>query len=279
MYKLIALDLDGTLLTDNKEITKENLDLIHYLIEVGYEIVIATGRSYYSARILTNNIKEHLIYICNNGNLVRDAIDDKVVSYNYLNSIDASVILKEGLSRDLSFIVHVDFYEEGYDILVGNDFNRKLMYSKEPNYYSRAKVINDKSTEVLDKVLAIVYPGNLDVLNDFYLAINQLYPDKYNSHIIENAIQAEGLLEIMNPNGIKWNTLAKYADSLGIKTGEIIAIGDNNNDIEMIINAGLGIAMKNGSKLAKDVANLVSEKDNNESGVAFELKKILGIST
>ena len=84
MYKLIALDLDGTLLTDSKEISRENLELLHCLIKQGYEIVIATGRSYYSARVLTNNIKEHLIYICNNGNIVRDALDNRILSAKFL---------------------------------------------------------------------------------------------------------------------------------------------------------------------------------------------------
>lgn len=275
LYKLIALDLDGTLLNDKKEISHENLDLLHDLIKEGYELVIATGRSYYSARALTNNIKEHLIYICNNGNIVRDAIDDRPIFFNYLDVDDSRRILEEGAKRDLSAIVHVNFFEEGYDILVDRNFNRKLMYAKEPNYYSRAKVVDSKLEDSLDRVLAIVYPGKLDILKDFHYEINEFYPDKYNSHVMENANQAEALLEIMNPIGTKWNTLIKYANSIGIEAQEIICIGDNNNDIEMIMNAGLGIVMKNGSDLAKEVADLVSEKDNNESGVAFELKKLL----
>ena len=100
MYKLIALDLDGTLLTDNKEITKENLDTIYQLIDKGYEVVIATGRNYYSARTITNNIRKHLIYICNNGNIVRDTIDDRVLASSYLNPVDSKIILQEGHCTD-----------------------------------------------------------------------------------------------------------------------------------------------------------------------------------
>ena len=276
MYKLIALDLDGTLLTDNKEITKENLDAIYQLIDKGYEVVIATGRNYYSARTITNNIKKHLIYICNNGNIVRDAIDDRVIASSYLNPKDSKIILQEGSYRDLLPIIHVDYFEDGYDIIVGDYVDNEMRKPRSQNYFSRAKIIYDNVEDNLDRVLSIVYPGELKILNDFHLAINELYPDRYNSHVMEHATQAEALLEIMNPEGTKWNTLIKYANSLGIKAEEIIAIGDNNNDIEMIINAGLGIAMKNGSRLAKEVADTISEKDNNESGVAFVLKKIIG---
>ena len=86
---------------------------------------------------------------------------------------------------------------------------------------------------------------------------------------------AEAMFEIMNPQGSKWKSILEYSNSRGIKPEEIIAFGDDNNDIEMIVNAGLGVAMKNGSSLIKEVADNISEKDNEDSGVAFELKKIL----
>ena len=67
MYKLIAIDLDGTLLDDKKEISKENVDLIKELIEKGYEVVIATGRRYWSAKELTKNIDKPLTILANKG--------------------------------------------------------------------------------------------------------------------------------------------------------------------------------------------------------------------
>lgn len=277
MYKLIALDLDGTLLTDSKEITQENLDLIHYLIDRGYELVIATGRSYYSARVLTNNINEHLIYICNNGNIVRDAIDDRVLSAKFLSPQNSRIILQEGISRGLYPFVHVDYFNEGYDVILGKDHYPKEGLKRAKNNLLRIKIVDDRLEDKLNRVLAMVYPSELNRLKDFYYAIGELYPDMFNSHIVEAASQAEGLLEVMNPQGNKWDSIVRYANSLGIEASEIIVMGDNNNDIEMIMNAGLGIAMKNGSSLAKEVADRVSQRDNNKSGVAFELKKILKI--
>lgn len=277
MFKLIALDLDGTLLTDKKKITRENLDTLHHLIELGYQVVIATGRSYYSARILTGNINEHLIYVCNNGNIVRDAIDDKVISAKYLNPEDSKIILEEGFARNLDPIIHVDYFESDYDIILEKNSYHAKRYKEESNKVIRAKIIEGQIENNLSKVLAMVYPGKLDILKDFHYSISELYPNKFNSHVMENIVMAEAMLEVMNPMGTKWNTLIEYATSLGIKAEEIITMGDDNNDIEMIMNAGLGIAMKNGSNLVKEVANRVSEKDNNQSGVAFELKRVLDI--
>ena len=94
---------------------------------------------------------------------------------------------------------------------------------------------------------------------------------------MENIQNAEALLEIMNPLGNKWLSLKEYAQKKGISPEEIIAIGDDNNDAQMIKNAGCGIAMKNASQQVKKVADIITEKDNNQAGVAFELRKILNL--
>ncbi len=117
--------------------------------------------------------------------------------------------------------------------------------------------------------------GNKLDMEDFYLEINENHSDKYNFHIVENIKAAEALLEIMHPLVCKWQGLQEYAKERGIKEREIIAIGDDNNDITMLENAGLGIAMKNASENAKSIADVITEKDNNQSGVAYELNRIL----
>ncbi|MDF2949277.1 MAG: hydrolase-like protein superfamily type 3 [Sedimentibacter sp.] len=82
----------------------------------------------------------------------------------------------------------------------------------------------------------------------------------------------------MHPNGSKWSSLKKYAEQRNIKEQEIIAIGDDNNDLEMLKNAGMGIAMVNGTEEVKKAAKKVSKFDNNDSGVYHELSEIFKIS-
>lgn len=277
MYKLIGIDLDGTLLTDDKYVTEENLEMIHKIIERGYEVVITTGRSYYSAKKLTHCIKDHLIYIINNGNAVRDSIDDRLLFSLYLEDKHCHIILEEGKKRGLYPIIHVDYYQEGYDIILDRDSLFTHFRNRSSNEIIRHREVDDYLSEDLDRVLAIVYPGQKNILTEFHLSINKLYPKRYNSHVMENVVMSEALLEIMHPMGTKWNTLKKYAISKGIKPSEIIAIGDDNNDAEMIKNAGLGIAMKNGSELVKRNADIITKADNNNSGVALELRGVLNI--
>lgn len=273
MYKLIAIDLDGTLLDDNKKISRENLDTINELIGKGYEIVIATGRRYWSAKELTKEIDSHMTILANNGNIVRNSENDKVIISKYLNIEDFKVIIEEGKKRDLHPIVHIDGYDEGIDIIIEFD-KEHYGYIGNDNRFKKV----DSYLEIKDdKILAIVYGDSKDLLYPFYEDIKNKYPNLYNIHLMENIKLAESMLEIMNPLGSKWLSLMEYASELNIRPEEIIAIGDDNNDLEMIKNSGLGIGMKNGSSLIKSVAKIITEKDNNESGVAFVLKRVLDI--
>jgi hypothetical protein len=277
LFKLIALDLDGTLLNRNKEISSENLEVINKVIDKGYEVVIATGRGYYLAKGLINSIKRPMTILANNGNILRSSKDDKVIFSKFINKADFKNVLLLGKSYDLHPIIHVDYYLDKIDMIIEDDYSQakyKAYLTKNDN---RFKKISDDSIYDIDRALAIVYPGKKAMLNEFSLEINKRFPNRYNSHLLEKIDMAEAMFEVMNPQGSKWKSIVEYSNSKGIRPEEIIAFGDDNNDIEMIVNSGLGVAMKNGSSLIKEVADIISERDNENSGVAFELKKILNI--
>lgn len=277
MYRLIAIDLDGTLLDDKKTIPEENSRIICEMIDKGYEVVIATGRRYWSAKQFIKDIDSPLIILANNGNIVRETKNDEIIIKKYLDLEDFKMLIKAGKKRGLSPIVHVDNYDEGYDIIIEMDKTHKgynNYLSPDEKRYRRVENYLELDD---DKILAVIYAGNKKDMESFYFDINERYPKKYNSHVMENIQVTEALLEIMNPLGCKWLSLQEYAKQKGIKDSEIIAIGDDNNDIQMIKNAGCGIAMKNASEQVKKVADIITEKDNNESGLAFELRRVLKI--
>ncbi|CCQ98607.1 putative Cof-like hydrolase [[Clostridium] ultunense Esp] len=277
MYKLIAIDLDGTLLDDNKNIPEENLKLLKELIDNGYEVVIATGRRYWSAKQLVKNIDRPMVILANNGNIVRDTKDDQIIIKKYLDLKDFKTLIQEGKERGLYPIIHVDQYEEGIDLIIEMDKAHKKYYNYVAQSEERYKKVENYLEIKEDKILAVVYAGSKEKLESFHFHINERYPNRYSSHIMENIVVADALLEIMNPLGCKWLSLSEYAKEKGIAERQIIAIGDDNNDAQMVKNAGCGIAMKNASERVKKVANIITEKDNNESGVAFELRKILDL--
>ncbi len=275
MYRLIAIDLDGTLLDDKKNIPEENLYLMKELFDRGYEIVIATGRRYWEAKTLTEDIDRPVVILANNGNIVRDLKDGKLLIKKYLGMEDFRILIKESKKRGLYPLLLVDDYENGIDVMVEMDNISEFHNIYISRAQDRCKKVEDylKLNDV--NILSVVFAGDRKDLQELYDYINVRYPKIFKSHLMENIHVAEALLEIMNPLGDKWLSLLEYAKEKGIYREQIIAIGDDNNDAEMVKNAGLGIAMKNGSQLVKSVADIITEKDNNESGVAYELKKIL----
>lgn len=277
MIKLIAIDLDGTLLDDRKSIPQQNVLIIRRLVEAGYQVVIATGRRYYSAKKLTETLGGHFVILANNGNIVRNTDDDRLIISKFLDSDSYRDLLTEAESYGLRGIVHVDMYSQGIDMVLEKDDKNKdhLKYITEGD--SRYLLLPRKELLGLERVLAVVYPGASKALRDFRTRVDEKYPERYSSHVLENINIAEAMYEAMNPGGSKWKTLYEYAQLNGIKREEILAIGDDNNDIEMILNAGIGIAMKNGSQLAKDAADIITERDNDHAGLADALIEALKI--
>lgn len=274
MFKLIAIDLDGTLLNDNKRIPRENIEYLDSIINKGYEVVIATGRMYSSAKELTKDINAPLTILANNGNVARRSDDDQLIFAKYLEKEDSFNIINLGKQWNLHPIIHVNYYDEGIDMIIEEKgFDVASPYFK--NNRNRLKILSKEDIMDINNVLAITYPGQMKELQYFYDQLNDNFPDRFSHHILENISIAEGFYEIMNRGGNKWRSLLEYASSLDIKPKEIITIGDDNNDVEMILKSGLGIAMKNGSALVKEAANLVTKYDNNKAGLAFELCKIL----
>ncbi|WP_425446411.1 HAD family hydrolase [Dethiothermospora halolimnae] len=276
-YKIIAIDLDGTLLNNNKDIVKENIEVLNKLNKDGIEVLIATGRRYWAAKRLTKDLNMNLVIMANNGNIVRTASDDKVLVKKYLNRSDFYKLVKESKSRDMYPILHVDHYEEGYDLLLELDEGNKKYSHHVSEKMNRYKWIEDFLKYEDPKVLAAVYVGDMKKLSEFERDLKENYPKKYSSHIMSKLTVAGGMLEVMHPLGSKWLTLEEYAKAKGIKDHEIITIGDDNNDIEMIKKAGLGIAMKNGSDEVKSIADIVTDSTNNEGGVGKVLKKVFDI--
>lgn len=275
MYKLIAIDLDGTLLDDNKNVSELNIQVLNKLIGKGYEVVIATGRRYFSAKSFLREIDSHLVILANNGNIVRNSEDDKVILSKFLDKKSYVDLLEEANKIGLKGIVHVDLYKDGIDMIMELDekhqSHKKFIFEDDNRYLLLPKHEIRKQ----ERVLAVVYPGDADIIYKFSKIINDKYPNRYNSHVLERIYSAEAMYEAMNPMGSKWKSLLEYASSIGIKKEEIVCIGDDNNDLEMILNAGLGIAMKNSNELVKASANFITQRDNNESGVGRVLSDLL----
>lgn len=270
---MIVLDLDGTLLDDEKQISEKNLKILNELHKRNIEIVIATGRNYYMAKMLTEKIKNvQPVILANNGAIIRHSENDEVVEQIYLNPMEFEKIYLEGLKVNLNPVIHVDEYANGYDLLYEREDYEEAYLGYIKKDYTRARLMKFIPSS-MDKILSVCYFDEYDKLCTFANEMKNKGMGRFNT-ICNRNISKRALLEFLHPDGCKWSALKKYAATINVKKDEIIAIGDDNNDIELLKNSGLGIAMKNGTKESIKAAGNVTRFDNNNSGVYYALAEI-----
>jgi len=275
-YKMVVLDLDGTLLDDEKRISEKNIYMLNELKNMGIEIVIATGRNYYMAKQLTENIDFiSPVILANNGAIIRRSHNDELLECNYLDASSFEKIYTEGLKHDLNPVIHVDEYKNGYDLIYEQENYEEAYWGYIKSDYKRAKLIKFDPME-LKNILSVCYLDEYNKLCQFGQEMKEQNSGKFHT-ICNRNINKRALLEFLHKDGCKWTALEKYVNTININSDEIIAIGDDNNDLELILNSGMGIAMKNGTDECKCAANKISEYDNNNSGVYYALSEIFKI--
>jgi len=275
-FKMVVTDLDGTLLNNDKKISDKDIYTLNKLNKNGIKIVVATGRNYFMAKNLTEQIKNiDPVILANNGAVVRRSNTDELIEYNYLDSNVFEEIYKRGIKYDLYPVLHVDEYVNGYDMIYEHEDFEEIYLGYIRKDDMRAKKVKFTPKDIKN-ILSVCYLEEFSKLNDFSIEMNELNNGQFNS-ICNRNISNRALLEFLHVDGCKWRALKKYVDSINIKPDEIISFGDDNNDIELIMNSGMGISMKNGTENVIKVGKRVSEFDNNNSGVSFELSKLFKI--
>ena len=275
-YKMVVLDLDGTLLDDNKQISEKNIYILNELHKNGVIVIIATGRNYYMAKLLTEKIKTvSPVILANNGAIIRRSHNDELIECNYLDTASFREIYEAGLKRGLNPVVHVDEYFNGFDLIYERENLDEVYRGYIKKDYHRARQRSFEPDNIKN-ILSVCYFEEFSKLSDFSLEMKEINSGKFHT-ICNRNISQRALLEFLHSDGCKWTALKKYADKINISADEILSIGDDNNDIELIINSGMGIAMKNATEECIKASNFISKFDNNNNGVYYTLSEIFEI--
>lgn len=268
MYKLVAMDLDGTLFNQQKKISPVNLAAIEALKALKINIVIASGRTYEDILGLISELD--LLHYANgyiisyNGVIATKTNPYEIIFKKTIHSDDVRRIAE--LVEPFGFKMHV-FCEnkiilsEHIERITKSDHDliAAAIYMPMTKYYGPEEVY---------KVLIL---DDDQKLNDFQARIPKSYFDQYT--IVKSA---NTLLEFAHLQGSKGNALAKLAHHLHINREEIMAFGDEENDVAMLQYAGLGIAMGNARKHVQAKAKAVTGT-NVDDGVGIAIHKyILG---
>ena len=266
MYKLIALDMDGTLLNEKKEITKKTKEALKAARERGVKVVIATGRPIdglkkYIDELDLNHDNEYVLSY--NGCLVQEIKSKKIIHEVGLTGKDLHYIYD--LSINLGVNIHAFSADKG---LITPKLSKYTNVEADINNIE-AKVIDFSTISEDENIVKIMLIDEEEVLD---AAIKRLPKEAYEKYTIVKSTPF--FLEIINKQGNKGVGLKALGDHLNISREEIIAVGDAGNDKEMIDYAGLGVAMENATEEIKKIANLITESNNND-GIANIVERFI----
>lgn len=288
MYKLVVIDLDGTMLNEQGNIAENTKQAIKEVQEKGIEVIIASGRPIDSTKNFAKEINCKKYFISGNGAIIYDITKDEIIYENTLNKQKVLDIIKICEENSIYYNVYTE-----KEIITKNLQYNTLFYYKEnvnkdefekthinivENVYEYISTRNEKIVKIT------ICDENQTIFNSILRKIKEIEEievldvSHMSKKTINNGVDQVDLeyfyTEISAKNVDKWNAIEILKEIFGIDNEQIITIGDNVNDKNMIVNAGVGIAMGQSTPIVKEVANDVTNS-NIEEGVAIALEKYI----
>ncbi|EGQ7948414.1 Cof-type HAD-IIB family hydrolase [Vibrio parahaemolyticus] len=266
MYKLIALDMDGTLLNSDKSISEENKQAIAKARKAGVTVVLASGRPLegMQAKLDELNIdsdKDFVLFY--NGSMVKNVGTNEIIHQQILDGKAAKLVARK--AKELGAYVHAFSQVHG---LITNENNPYTDIEANINGLN----VTEMNFEALEddhpiiKTMMVAEPSKLTEV------IAALPPEMREEFTVVQS--APFFLEFLNPASNKGIGVAAIAEYLGIQPEEVICMGDAENDHHMLQYAGLGIAMANAMEETKKIADYITES-NDDHGVAKAIEKFV----
>lgn len=284
MIKLIATDMDGTLLNAAHEISEENVKAIKAAQDQGITVVIATGRAFYEANAPVEATGLKVPYICLNGAEVRDESFD-IMHTSSLNHEMIEAIQKVLDREHIYYQVYTNFgiYTEDpkKDLAIYIDIaehaGQKADVEKIRNHIQHR--IDQGTLKVVgnyDQVMAT--PGEI-VMKILAFDSDEAKIERVSKELAKHqglavSSSSRGNIEITNAYAQKGIALEEIAKQLGIDMQDVMAIGDNMNDVSMLERVGYPVAMENALPKVKEYAKYVTDT-NQHSGVGKAIQKML----
>lgn len=282
MYKFVAIDIDGTLLNSKSELTERTKEVLKKATEKGVYVVLTSGRLTDSVKNFCDEIGANKYFIAENGASIINLQTNQLEYSKYISKDVINKVLDVCEENNIYYMVYTN-----KELIVKNiKYMTMFFYKQNYNPNARIKTIvagRDYINEVTDNFTKLmICDEDRSIYNSIVAKLNKL-PEVDVSpvpHISTKKLDVDGektviqysYADICAKGTNKWNAIKELTNRLGIRDEEIIAIGDNINDIKMIENAGLGVAMENGSPHVRAMADIIAPSNNND-GVAYIVEK------
>ena len=285
MIKLIASDMDGTLLNSDHKIPKENIELIKFAQKNGIQFVVATGRAYYEALPALNNENIKCDVISFNGGIIYDK-NGNIINITPMKLKDLYYTIEILKSLEISYQLYTKntIYTNSIETDITAYIDLIRANGEEPNEQhlrqeARNRLALGHITEVENIELYLNQENNpaikvIGISNDLEKLKHATELLSGNDNISVTSSGANNV-EIMDKKATKGEALKIVADIHDINLRNAIAIGDNLNDQAMLDIVEYSIAMKNGNKDLQKTSKFITEKTNSEGGVADSVMKLL----
>jgi Cof subfamily protein (haloacid dehalogenase superfamily) len=273
-YRLLALDLDGTLLDPAGALSASARAAVGAAREAGLEVVLCTGRRFRTALPVLRELGLGGLVVVNNGAVVKEVASGRTLHPSYVEADlypEALRVLREAGTP----LVYVDTFHEDTDFLT-ESLGRLHPYQAEylEDHAAHCRFVADLAAATRDDVIMLSLMADEATLGPLSERAQAALGARVKTHLIVNKNYRGHILELFSPLSGKWAALARVARGLGVPPEEIAAIGDDRNDAELLRGAGLGIAMGNAVDEVKAAADLVV-RGNDADGVVEAIERVL----
>ncbi len=261
-YRLLAVDIDGTLLNSKREITAKTKKAIHQAIDKGIVFTISSGRPIQGVEMITKQLEVDIPVITYNGAMVITGTSKNVIYSCNMREEDVLLVERLGRERNTTMAIWSD-----NQLFVNRVDERAAKYSQlsgtQPKLYGDIRELLGKG---INKLL---WYDEIEQINAFEREMKDQVGPSVNFHTSQPFF-----LEFVDVNASKAIALEKLGEHYGIRQEEMIAIGDGYNDLSMIEYAGLGVAMENAPADIQKLADYVTLSNEND-GVAHVIEKFI----
>ena len=288
MYKLVAIDLDGTMLNQYGIVSQNTNEAIQKAQEAGMEVIIASGRPIDSIKTIAKEIKSEKYFISGNGAIIYDMAKNEIIYENTLKKQKALEIIKICEENSIYYNIYTEKEIVAKSLQCNVLYYHKENANKEEKNKTHINIVENVYDYIANRDEKIVKITICDKNQVIFKSIMRKLKELDEIEVLEVSHMSRKMIkqgteeipieyfytEISAKNVDKWNAIEFLKEKMNIKTEEIIAIGDNVNDKKMLENAGLGVAMGQSDPTIKKVAKQITTS-NTEDGVAKFLYSIL----
>ena len=271
MIRLIGIDVDGTLLDTRGQMPQQNIDAIHDAVAAGIHVALVTGRSYPFARPIADPLPSSLTLIVSNGAVER-GMDGRTFVRRLLNREVARAVLKS--TRPFRHAAALVFDRDSdrqviFETMDWEHPGRKAYWARNQSMIAQSVPLEDA---LVEDPIQVMFNGGVETMRSLGESLQGEARDCAVS-LTEYVHRDFSLIDVTAPSATKGQALAWRAGQLGITRDEVMAVGDNYNDLEMLEFAGMPVVMANAVAGLKQRGWTVTG-DNDHAGLADAIRRL-----